>query len=132
MVACVYNEKSEEKFKRSGADRTMSPYKIGGSRLAMLTVRPIVVDFLDRALNTGDADLNLEDLEVCQGSPMAGLTLKEWLMKSSGLHILAVRKKGHNLQTDASPETKIEVGDELVVIGTREQLRVIERSCSPF
>ena len=37
---------------RAGADRVMSPYDIGGLRLAMLATRPLAVDFLDSVLRS--------------------------------------------------------------------------------
>jgi PAS domain S-box-containing protein len=47
VVARVDNEESEAKLKRAGADRTMSPYGVGGRRLAMMTLKSLVVDFVD-------------------------------------------------------------------------------------
>jgi voltage-gated potassium channel len=128
VVARVYSEDSETKMKRAGADRTMSPYGIGGRRLAMLTLRPIVVDFIDMTTTTTGRQLVLEDVEIMSGSIMDGLTVKEWQGKSHGTQILAIKKKNKSLLTNPPPETKLELGDEVVIIGTREQLREIERA----
>ncbi|MDD5191015.1 MAG: potassium channel protein [Dehalococcoidales bacterium] len=128
IVSRVYGEESEAKLKRAGADRTMSPYRIGGRRLAMLTLRPVVVDFIDRAMGTREHELTLEDIEVGKQSPVAGLTIKVWTDKNPGIQILAVRKKDKNLIANPAPDTRIEIGDELVVIGTRAQLKDIEGS----
>ena len=46
IVARVDNEESEAKMVRAGADRTMSPYGIGGRRLAMMKLKTLVVDFI--------------------------------------------------------------------------------------
>ena len=92
----------------------------------MLTLRPLVVDFIDRTMSTREHELTLEDIEVDKSSPIAGLTIKEWDQKNSSIQILAVRKKDGDLIAHPTPETRIDVGDELVVIGTRTQLRSIE------
>ncbi len=126
IVSRVLTEDSAAKLKRAGADRTVSPYRIGGRRLAMLTLRPVVVDFIDRTMNTREHELTLEDIEVDKSSPIAGLTIKEWDQKNSSIQILAVRKKDGDLIAHPTPETRIDAGDELVVIGTRTQLRAIE------
>jgi voltage-gated potassium channel len=38
---------SSDKLETAGADRTLSPYAVGGRRLASLATQPLVVDFLD-------------------------------------------------------------------------------------
>lgn len=126
VVARVDNEASESKFKNAGANRTMSPYGIGGRRLAMLTLRPLVVDFVDTTMTNRGSELTLEDIELRPGSIIEGMTVKDGIQKSGGAQILAVRKKNDRLVTSPPSEMMLEIGDEVVVIGTREQLRVIE------
>jgi voltage-gated potassium channel len=120
------NEASESKFKHAGANRTMSPYGIGGRRLAMLTLRPLVVDFVDTTMTSKGRELTLENVELRPGSLVEGMTVKDGIQKSGGAQILAVRKKNDRLVTNPPSDMTLEIGDELVVIGTREQLRVIE------
>lgn len=126
VVARMDNEASESKFKHAGANRTMSPYGIGGRRLAMLTLRPLVVDFVDTTMTNRGRELTLEDIELRPGSLVEGMTVKDGIQKSGGAQILAVRKKNDRLVTNPPSDMTLEIGDELVVIGTREQLRVIE------
>jgi voltage-gated potassium channel len=126
VVARMDNEASESKFKHAGANRTMSPYGIGGRRLAMLTLRPLVVDFVDTTMTNRGRELTLENIELRPGSLVEGMTVKDGIQKSGGAQILAVRKKNDRLITNPPSEMIMEIGDELVVIGTREQLRVIE------
>ena len=117
---------SESKLIRAGADRTMSPYRIGGRRLAMLTLRPVVVDFVDTAMRSRSGDLILENVKLSSDSPAAGKTIQDSQQYSPGVSILAVKKKDGILLANPSQETLLEVEDELVVIGTREQLRSLE------
>lgn len=126
VVARVDNEESEAKFKRAGVNRTMSPYGIGGRRMAMLTLRPLVVDFVDTTMSSSGRELTLENVQLRTGSLVEGMTVYEGMKKSGGAHILAVRKKNDRLISNPPSEMRLEIGDELVVIGTREQLRVIE------
>jgi voltage-gated potassium channel len=117
---------SEAKLKRAGADRTIYPHVLGGRRLAMLALRPLVVDFVDTALESRGQELVLENIGVGPGSPVAGKTVREGRSCSSGAVILAVKKKGGGLLTSLSDDTPLELGDELVVVGNREQLRALE------
>ncbi len=128
IVARAAVEESAPKLKRAGADRTMSPYRIGGRRLAMLTLRPLVVDFIDTTMHSQGRELVLENIKVLSGSPAEGVTVKEGKECCGGAAILAVKKESGQLITNPSQDTLLELGDELVIIGTREQLRSLEGS----
>lgn len=126
IVARYSAAESESKLTRAGADRTMSPYRIGGKRLAMLTLRPLVVDFIDTAMPSRSGDLILENVKLSPASPVAGKTVQESKQHCPGVSILAVQKTDGALLANPSGETLLDVEDELVVIGTRNQLRALE------
>jgi voltage-gated potassium channel len=121
-------QESEAKLKRAGADRTIFPHALGGRRLAMFALRPLVVDFVDTAMQSHKRELVLEEISVGPGSPVSGKTCKEGQQCGGGAVILAVRKKDGTLLTDTFEEMVLEHGDQLVVIGHREQLRALEGS----
>jgi voltage-gated potassium channel len=126
VVARIDNEESEAKLKRAGADRTMSPYGIGGRRLAMMTIKPLVVDFVDTTMDRQGQEFTLEDVNVMKGSSMDGISVGDSMKRVNGGHILAIKKKSGQLITNPPAETIIEAGDELVLMGTRDQLKGIE------
>jgi len=119
---------SEPKLRRAGADRTMSPYRIGGRRLAMLTLRPVVVDFVDTTLPSRGGELVLENVKISPGSPVCGKTIEQGQQFSGKATILAVKKQDGRLLANPAADTMLEVDDELVVTGRREQLGVLEGS----
>ncbi len=47
IVARASSDESAAKLEIMGADRTLSPYAVGGRRLASLAAHPLIVDFLD-------------------------------------------------------------------------------------
>ncbi len=126
VVARISSEESETKLRRAGADRVISPHRIGGRRMALLTLRPLVVDFFEATMHSHSGDMVLENIKVESGSPVAGVTVKESLDCCGATAILAVRKQNGRLIANPPGDTPLEIGDELVVIGTREQLRALE------
>jgi len=126
VVTRVSDEESESKMRRAGADRIISPHRMAGRRMAMLTLRPRVVDFIDTAILSSGYELGLESIEIGSDSPVAGLTVKEALDSCGATAILAVRKKDGLLLTNPAEAALLEGGDELFVMGTREQLRGME------
>ena len=128
VVARASTEESESKLRRAGADRVILPLRLGGRRMAMLALHPLVIDFLETAMHSRDRDLLLEEIAVGPGSPVAGMTVKEGQQCCSGVDILAVKKRDGTLVANPSQEMLLELGDEMVVIGTRQQLRTLEAS----
>jgi voltage-gated potassium channel len=128
VVARATAEEAESKLRRAGADRVILPLALAGRRLAMLAVRPLLVDFINTTMHSRNRDLILEDVKVGFGSPVAGMTIKEGQDRCGGAIVLAVKKGDGTLLTNPPQETSLELGDELVVMGTPQQLRNLEGS----
>ncbi len=126
IVARSSTVESEPKLQRAGADRTMSPYNVGGRRMAMLTLRPVVVDFIDTTMRIRGGNLVLENVRVSSESPVNGRKIEDSQDDSRGATILAIQKRDGVLLTNPPKDSLLEVGDEVVAIGTREQLRYLE------
>ena len=130
VVARATTEEAETKLIKAGADRVISPYTLGGKRLASLLIRPTVVEFMDVLMGAGGSDIELlmEDVTISARSRFVGKTIVEARSKCiRGCNILALKKKDvGTMMPHPSAETVIEQGDCLVVMGTREQLRDVE------
>ena len=131
IVARANYPDAESKLQRAGADRIISPYSVGGRRMAMLALRPHSVEFVDTVLySTGmGGDLLLEDLQVAEGSPLAGLTVGEVRRRMPDVNVLAV-KKGERMILNPGAEVPLTGGDVLVAIGTATQLQALEQATS--
>lgn len=68
IVSRAIDKNSHLKLKRAGANNTISPNEIGGSRMAALMLRPSVISFLDIITHAGDVVLDLEDVVICKNS----------------------------------------------------------------
>ena len=77
ILARAQLESSETKLKRSGANRVILPYALGGQRIVSLVRRPGVADFLDVAMHSGELELRLDEVMVAAGSELTGVTLAE-------------------------------------------------------
>jgi voltage-gated potassium channel len=127
IASRAVDESSVPKLLRAGANRAISPYAIGGKRLAQLQLRPGVVDFFDTALNRGDQRLSIEDMQVPLGARAVGRSLEELRLSAAGVSVLAVVREGAPIPNPPA-DTKILGGDLLLLLGTDEQLRRAEQS----
>ena len=119
---------AETKLKRAGADRIVSPYTIGARRMAMLALRPAVVDFLDTISRRRGPELQMENVAIGSDSTLNGQTVED-IRSCSKAIVLAVNKKTGRLLANPSGEEKLVAGDSLIIMGTSEQLKTLEAIC---
>jgi voltage-gated potassium channel len=115
------------KLERSGANRVILPHAIGGNRMAMLALRPAVVDFIDNVIYSRGREMRLENVDITENSKLIGLTIKE-VRDKTRVSVLAVQKKGGALTPNPTGEGVVEGGDNLIVIGTKAQLSSLEEA----
>ncbi len=123
IIARARDEASEAKLLRAGADRVVNPQAIGGARMAAFVSQPHVSEFLDVVMHDGQLEFRLEEIPVAVGSPFAGMTLRDALIRErSGALVLALRETDGRFVTNPAPETVISPGHVLIVIGTATEV----------
>ncbi len=128
VVARAENERSERTLLRSGADKVISPYAMGGHRMAQAVLRPAVVDIIDLATHHQSLELQLEEIPLPAFSPYQGKTLKEaGLHEQPGIIIVAVKRASGKMVFNPSAAERLEAGDHLITLAEAPQLKEIER-----
>ncbi len=128
IEARASSSEAEVKLKKAGANRIVSPFSIGARRMAMLALRPAVVDFIDTVTYRRGREMQMENVAVNDGSSLVGLTVGE-VHHGSQATILAISRKGGKLLANPSDEEIIEAGDMLIAMGAREHLASLEEIC---
>ncbi len=119
IVARSILEENEQKLLRAGADRAMSPYILGGRRMALAVLKPQVVDFLDLLLHSDEPDTEIRSIGLPAGSRCVGKSLSELEARQRcGVTVLAVRREGEELHTNPDPDFVLREGDELIILGS--------------
>lgn len=127
IVARANHDETIVKLRRAGANRVLSPYAIGGHRMANLALQPTVVDFFDTLINAEHPELAVREIILPENSPLIGKTIVDAQnMLNEGTVILAVKKPG-GLVMGSRLETRIEGGDAAIIVGTPEQLSTFAR-----
>lgn len=122
IVARASEPESPDRLFRAGADRVVSPYVTSGRHMALLALRPRVVDYVD-VFGLGERKVRLDELLVEEGSPLAGRTLAE--VCGEAVALLIQRADGTSVPNPASGET-VRGGDVIVLFGEPQALRPIE------
>jgi voltage-gated potassium channel len=124
IVARANRRDSEPKLRLAGANRIISPYTIGGRRMASLAMRPTAVELVDTIMSAGNAELLLEDLTI--PTNWDGRTLATLAAESEDVIILAI-KRDETMIFRPAATIALRAGDELVAAGPVAAIRALER-----
>lgn len=129
IVSRAINKGADSKLKKAGANNTISPNEIGGTRMASLLLRPNVISFLDVITHAGDVVLDLEDVVIHKNSLLINKTLKEAkIPQKTGLIVLAIKKYGiEKLALNPSSSEELKEHDAMIVLGTEDQVNELKK-----
>jgi voltage-gated potassium channel len=132
IVARAEDEGAQTKLLRSGASRVISPYVIGGQRVAQAVLRPTVLDFIELATRSEHLELQMEEVAIWSGSRLAGLNLKDSQIRQDlGIIIVAIKRLEGRMVFNPAPDELLTVGDVLIALGHRQQLDRLEQIAKP-
>lgn len=125
IVARANREDAEPKLRLAGASRIISPYTIGGRRMASLAMRPTAVEFVDTVLSANNGQLMLEDFTVPANSALVGQKVRSLAPDDDKVIILALKRAGKMLFRPT--DVLLETGDEIVAAGPPEGIRALQK-----
>ena len=118
ILARSGEESSEIKLQRAGANKVISPYVIGGSRMAQAILRPNVVDFIEIATGREHLELQMEEIIIPANSSFIGENLvSSGFRKETGVIIIGIKKHSGRMVFNPDSHTKLEGHDTLIVLG---------------
>ncbi|BDU70539.1 potassium transporter TrkA [Geothrix oryzae] len=114
---------TERQLRAAGADHIVSPYEIGGRRMAGLLLKPEMMNFFDIVLQQEQLELGLERIAIAPQSALVGQTLREARLRhATGSLLVGLVHPGAGLRFNPSGDERFQAGDELLVMGPAEAL----------
>jgi len=108
IVARANHDETETKLKLAGADRVLSPYTIGGHRMANLAFQPGVIEFFS--------------------SPLVGKTIADAQNALSDDTMIVALKKTSGLISGSRQQARIDAGDAVIVVGLPDRLAAFKEA----
>lgn len=128
VVARASNQETEEKLLRAGADRVVTPYTIGGQRMAMSLLQPAVNDFLNSVVFDAEKHTELGEVVIHANSSLSGTTLQDSQLRERwGAIVVAVKDQGGELVFSPSAQTVLRSGDTLILVASTACLDELRR-----
>jgi voltage-gated potassium channel len=127
IVARAGEEGSVQKLMRAGSDEVVSPYYIGGLRIAHKVLKPAVVDFIDFTTKSSNIELQMEEIRVRESSKLAGLSLNECgFGRDLGIIIVAIQSAEGKMLFNPTYRSEVKAGDTLIAVGEVSSLKKLE------
>ncbi|WP_459201568.1 potassium channel family protein [Methanococcus sp. CF] len=130
VVSKADEQVAMDKLLIAGADKVVSPYMIGGLRVAELAMKPGILDFVSTFMSIAkyeyDEDLEIRKILVGKHSKITGKTLTESQIRyNSGATIIGIKKE-NDLIVNPGPDIILEHNDQIYAFGTSNQLDTLE------
>lgn len=116
IVAKANYDEAHTKLRRAGADEVLSPSKLAADRAMTKFMLPAVDELLEIVVHGSDLEVSKASLSRLPGA--VGQRLRDLgLPNRTGLMVMAVVHEDGSRSFNPSPDTVLNTGDELIVIG---------------
>jgi voltage-gated potassium channel len=127
IVARSESPDHSQRLIRAGANQVLFPHLYGGIRMAQSVLRPTVLGFMDLAMRGDIEDLQMEQLTIATGSPVAGKDLIEsQLRQRFNIIVIGIKKADGKLLFNPQPQAVLEAGDTLILVGGKQNLATMQ------
>jgi voltage-gated potassium channel len=123
-VICRATElESERKLRLAGADAVVAPQAVGAERMAMMAIQPELAQVFDIVVSGKAVEFRVEELDIDPACSFVGKTVADsGLREDTGALILAIEGASSELLVNPGPDVRLNAGERLVVVGTKEQV----------
>lgn len=106
------------KARRAGATSVVSPYRMGGWRMAHGLIRPSTSNFLDLATLSAHENVLIDEITLQAQSTCCGKTLQALEIRSTyGVLVVAIRRQDGEMIAAPAAESRLLAGDVIIVVG---------------
>ncbi len=129
IIARAETMLAKKKLRRAGADKVVCPHELGGAQMAMATLRPNVVDFLQLAsVVPGGERMGIEEISIRTEGKLTGKTIIEAAIKQQyDTIVVGLRKKTGEVLFNPAGDTTMDEGDILIALGENKKLEQLEK-----
>ena len=124
IIARAIMNDTKDTLKAAGADEVISPYDSGARLMAHAVLRPTVLKFLEMAFADENTDIQVEEIEIQNGSQLSDKTLLNvGVRKNMNIMVIFIKKQAGEMVFNPGPDTLMQANDILVVVGSAQNIK---------
>ena len=125
IISRASQETSYQKLKLAGANNVILPDRIGGDHMASLVVVPDLIEFIDNLSIVGQANVNIEEIEVEQLFTTSKIeTLRHLdLRKKTGCTVIGYKDPNGEYIVNPEADMQLKPNSKIIVLGRPEQIQ---------
>ncbi len=117
---------TQKKLIRAGANKVINPYQIGSDKISHIILKPTISKILDFAQQRGQFELNIDELEISENTPLVGKTIRNCRIREKhNIIIIAIESAAGDIITNPGPDYIFQENDRLVLIANSTELKSI-------
>ncbi|MBI1287602.1 MAG: potassium channel protein [Flavobacteriales bacterium] len=125
IISRASEDNSDTKLRHAGVNNVIMPDRVGGAHMAQLVVKPDVVEFIDLLIGQSTVETHIEEIP-CQALPKSyfGKSIMDLdVRKKWGANIVGFKTEDGEYVFNPTPDTLIQKGSKLFVLGTFEEIK---------
>lgn len=128
IIARAEQVATVKKLKHAGADHVVLPAAIGAHRIVSLVTNPAAVQFAELVTQRTSLAIEMDELPIQPGHPLAGLSLRDAdIKRRTGVIVVAIKRADGRLNFPPSGDEILAPGDSIVILGRRENLEMFRQ-----
>lgn len=128
IISNAHSTSDEEKLKKLGADKVVTPTSIMAQRINAMAIRPDMENLLQEFLYKQDTPLDMEEAKVSKTSWLTLRKIKEASFREiANVTIIGLRQKNGKFIPMPKGETLITSESKLLLIGPGEGIRKVKK-----
>ena len=121
------DQKTTEKIKLAGANKVVSLYKTGASRMAQLLANDKLQDFVEIFSDEG-GEMDMAEFPIENLPSLNGKTIAESNVRSRGLMVIGIRRTNGKIDALPSEQHVMRSGDYLIAVGRSADIHSFSES----
>lgn len=132
IISRASEDNSDTKLRHAGVNNVIMPDRVGGAHMAQLVVKPDVVEFIDMLTGQSSVHTHIEEIQ-CNALPdtYLGRSIMDLdVRKKWGANIIGFKTESGEYVFNPSPDTEIQKGSKLFVLGTSAEISNMKNDIS--
>lgn len=128
IVSRFKHDSTQKKLMTAGANEVVSPYRMGGKRLALALNNPLLLQLLDASFRETGLHVGFDRIHLPEGSVVQGRTIRDSKIReeSMGALIVAVIDKQGSATFNPPADFIFENVAEILVLGDEQQIEALK------